>query len=113
MVTISKTQEKFIFKISPWHQLWSFKSTISVPIKDIVNAYQDTSELKKWKGIRVGTEIPGIITAGTFSWRSKRNFWDVMKKRNTIIVELQNNIYNKLYIEVKNPQESLVLLNSN
>lgn len=110
MVTISKSKDKFIFKISPWHQLWSFKTKIIVTQRDIINVYQDASELKKWKGFRVGTELPGIITAATFSWKNKRNFWDVIKNKNTIIVELQNNIFNKLYIEVANPQEAIKLL---
>ena len=113
MVTIVKTDDEFIFKISPWHQLWSLKNNISVSKKDIINVYQDASELKKWKGFRIGTEIPSIIAAGTFSWKGKRNFWDVMKNKNTIIVELQNNIYNKLYIEVKNPEESISILKNN
>lgn len=110
MVTIVKSDDKFIFKISPWHQIWSLKSKIIISKKDVVNVYQDTSELKKWKGFRIGTQIPGVITAGTFSWKGKRNFWDVMKNKNTIIVELRNNIYNKLYIEVKNPAESISIL---
>lgn len=110
MVSVTATSDKFIFQIKGWHQLWSFRDKISVLKEDVICAYQDESELKKWKGIRIGTEIPGIITAGTFSWKGKRNFWDVMKHKNTIIVELKNNIYNKLYIEVENPEIAMQLL---
>lgn len=110
MVTITSTSEKFIFQIKGWHQLWTLHDKIIVQKKDITNVYQDLKELNQWKGIRVGTYIPGVIVAGTFSWKGKRNFWDVMKNKNTIIVELQNNIYNKLYIEVANPEVAMQLL---
>jgi hypothetical protein len=60
----------------------------------------------------VGTYIPFLITAGTFSWKGKRTFWDVMREKNTIIVVLKNNIYNKLYLEVQNPEAALHLLNT-
>lgn len=110
MVAITATSEKFIFKIKGWHQIWSLRDKIIVAKEDVVNVYQNPEELSKWKGIRVGTHIPGIIAAGTFSWKGRRNFWDVMKNKNTIIVELKNNIYNKLYIEVENPEMAIQLL---
>lgn len=33
------------------------------------------------------------------------------REKNTIIVELKNQYYNKLYIEVENPENTLSLLN--
>lgn len=110
MVSVTATPEKFIFKIEGWHQIWALCDKIIISREDVLNVYQDREELRKWKGFRVGTEIPGIITAGTFSWKGKRNFWDVMKKKNTLIVELQNNTYTKLYIEVENPEWALQFL---
>jgi hypothetical protein len=110
MVAISTTDDKYIFKIKGLHQIWALQDKITIPKNDIINVYQDESELKKWKGFRVGTYIPFLITAGTFSWKGKRNFWDMAKEKNTIIVELKNHIYNKLYIEVENPTEAIELL---
>lgn len=112
MVSIEQTTDNFIFKLSGFHQIWALKSSITVPKKDIVRAYQDREELKKFPGFRLGTHIPFIITAGTYFWKGKSNFWDVMVEKNTIIVELQNHIYSKLYIQVKNPEETLKQLNS-
>jgi hypothetical protein len=110
MVAISKNENKYIFKIKGFHQIWALQDKITIPKNDILKVYQDSSELKKWKGFRMGTYIPFLITAGTYTWKGKRNFWDVMNKKNTIIVELQNHVYNKLYIEVENPQEAIDFL---
>lgn len=112
MVTITVSNSKFIFKINGWHQIWALENKITIDKENIVNAYQDNDELKKFKGFRLGTHIPFLITAGTFSWKGKRNFWDVMQHKKTIIVVLKNHTYNKLYIEVENPETSLSLLNN-
>ncbi|WP_309640564.1 hypothetical protein [Flavobacterium sp.] len=112
MVTIELKENQYIFNIIGLHQFWALKSKINVPKGDIVKVYQDKNELHKFLGLRVGTYIPFIITAGTYYLRRKTNFWDVSREKNTIIVELQNHRYNKLYIEVKDPEAAITLLNS-
>jgi hypothetical protein len=52
-----------------------------------------------------------IITAGTYLKNGKRDFWDVCNKQNAIIVEIKDTYYDKLIIEVNNPQETINLLN--
>lgn len=113
MVDVTLKDDTFVFKIMGWHQIWALQSGFSFPKSAVVNAYQDPEELKKWAGWRVGTHVPFLITAGIFSKKGQRNFWDVTRSKNTIIVTLKNQVYDKLYIEVKNPQETLTLLNSN
>lgn len=112
MVQISSDETNFIFEIKGHHKIWALKSKIIVPKKDIVSVIQDKEKIPFWKGIRMpGTEIPWLFAAGTF-YDNGRNFWDVYRKNNTIIVELKDHYYKKLYIEVKNPIESLQLLNT-
>jgi hypothetical protein len=113
MVSISKKNGEFIFNIMGWHKIWAFVSKINIPEENIVLAYQNEEELKSWSGWRIpGTYIPYWITAGTFYRKGNRNFWDVMNTKKTIIVELKDSFYNKLYIEVENPEETVQLLNS-
>jgi len=88
------------------------KQNLNVPKENVVKAYQDIEELHKYCGFRVGTYIPFIIIAGTYYLRNKTNFWDMSREKNTIIVELKDHPYNKLYIEVENPEAAIELLNS-
>lgn len=112
MVQITKKQNLITIDILGFHKLWTLKNQLRIQANDIVSIYQNETELNGFKGLRFGTLIPYLITAGTFFKSGKRNFWDVMKKSNTIIVELKNNQYNKLYIEVENPTATINLLNS-
>ena len=112
MVTIELKGNQYIFSIRGLHQLWALRDKINVPKENIVKAYQDLDELHKFAGLRVGTHVPFIITAGTYYLKNKTNFWDMSREKNTIIVELQNHRFNKLYVEVKDPEAAIELLNS-
>ncbi|MBC7523051.1 MAG: hypothetical protein H7239_01220 [Flavobacterium sp.] len=110
MVTISETSENFIFKLKGLHFIWALKHELRIPKKNIVKVYQNAEELNKWKGFRFGTYVPGLITAGTFSWKGTTNFWDVCNRKNTIIIELKDSIYNKLYLEVTDVSNATKIL---
>lgn len=113
MVTLTVTDDEFIFKIKGLHKIWAFKNKIEIPKENIIHAYQNEEELNSSSGFRIpGTYIPYLITAGTFYRKGNRNFWDIMNKKNTIIVELKDNYYNKLFVEVENPEETMNLLNT-
>ena len=112
MVTIQKQDGAFHFNVVGMHKLWAFKSQLIIPINHVVNAHQDHANIEKWKGWRMpGTYLPGVITAGTYYNKGQKVFWDVCKMKNSIIVELKDEDYNQLVIEVENPSEALKILN--
>ncbi|MFV5692390.1 hypothetical protein ACM55K_10245 [Flavobacterium sp. LT1R49] len=112
MVSVTLDGDTFIFEIKGLHKIWAMESKITISKENIIRAYQNKNEFTFWKGFRLpGTEIPGIITAGTF-YKKGRNFWDVMNKKNALIVELKDNYYKKLIIEVANPEETMRILNT-
>ena len=51
-----------------------------------------------------GTNIPHVITAGTFYKDGKRVFWDIHHPEKAVIISLQDEVYNELVIEVENPE---------
>ena len=85
---------------------------IKIPKEKIIRAYQSNNEFIFWIGWEMPSrQLPWIITAGTYLKNGKRVFWDVCNKQNAIIVEIKDTYYDKLIIEVNNPQETINLLN--
>jgi hypothetical protein len=111
MVTIEVQDNNYVFRMKGMHKIWALRSKITVPKNDVIKAYQDQEELHKFCGFRVGTYVPFVIIAGTYYLKGKKNFWDMTREKNTIIVELKNHYYNKLYIEVENTENAMSLLN--
>ena len=70
-----------IVEVRGWSKLWAFKRYLRVPLSDIRTVWLDPNATKGWwRGWRwPGTNIPGVITAGTFYRRGKREFWDVRR----------------------------------
>jgi hypothetical protein len=112
MVAVTENGNEFIFEIKGFHKIWALKSKIIVSKENIIRAYQNENEFTFWKGFRMpGTEIPGIIAAGTF-YKKGRNFWDVINTKNALVIELKDNYYKKLIIEVENPEATMQVLNT-
>lgn len=55
--------------------------------------------------------MPGLITAGIFYQSGKKVFWDVVNKDNAIIIDLEDENYKKLIIQVENPEASIDFIN--
>ncbi|QIH39566.1 hypothetical protein G7A72_12440 [Flavobacterium sp. Sr18] len=113
MVSITSNEDEFIFDIQGSHKFWAFENKIRVPKDKIIRAYQSKDEFTFWIGWKMpGTQLPWVITAGTYIKNGKRNFWDVCNKKNAIIVELKDSHYHKLIIEVENPELTMNELNA-
>lgn len=113
MVRITKAENDYIFEILGLHKLWSLRNKIVVKKENIVSITQNLDEFTTWKGWRMpGTQLPYVITAGTFIKKGKRNFWDVCNKNNALTIQLKDSYYDKLIIEVENTEEIINLLNN-
>jgi hypothetical protein len=113
MVTIEKENDNFVFEIKGFHKLWALKSRLTIPAAHIANVYPYTNELKGFFGLRMpGTSIPGIITAGTYLVHDGSIFCDVMDKSKSIVVELTDEHYKRLVIEVEDTVKATALLTS-
>ncbi len=86
-------------------KFFAFKSKLSIPLSHITGIRVDTEVVHQWwHGIRLpGSNIPGLLTAGTFYQHGKRIFWDIHHPEQTVIISLDHESYNELVIEVENP----------
>jgi hypothetical protein len=91
---------------------WAFKSSLDIPLVHIAEIRANPAIARGWwHGLRMlGTNIPGVLTAGTFYQGGKRVFWDVHNPDNTIVIELRDERYNQLIIEVADPKAAVELV---
>jgi len=86
-------------------KLWALKSSLDVPLAHVRGVRRDPEIARGWyKGLRApGMHIPGVIAAGTFYRDGKRVFWDVHRAENTLVIELADERYDALIVEVADP----------
>ena len=111
MVTITKEGSHFIFTINGLHKLWALKSSLTIPAEHIVKAYPNDKNLKGMIGLRMpGTHVPGLITAGTYWADEGTIFCDVVHADKAIAIDLRDEHYKRLIIEVEDPEEAIKML---
>ena len=112
MVEVSLDGESLLFAVKGWDVLWSLTSHLEIPLSHVLGARSDPEVAQGWyKGLRLpGTSVPGVITAGTFYQDGKRIFWDVHNAANTVVVDLQDDRYDELVVEVADPDAVVSLI---
>jgi hypothetical protein len=114
MVDLAIAEGKLTLHVRGADRLWAFKSTLEIPLVHIAGVRADAEIARGWyHGIKMpGTNMPGVITAGTFYQDGKRVFWDVHHPEKTIVIDLHDERYQQLIVEVKDPEAAVTLIQS-
>lgn len=122
MVDVSVQGSVLHLEIRGWDKLWAFQSRFEIPLAHVksVRTLSGMDELKKLVrqlgfGLRaLGTEMPGIIAAGTYYFfRGGRVFLDVHRPfERILLIDLADEPYRKLVVEVEDPEAAMRLIQS-
>jgi len=112
LVGLSIAEGKLTVHVWGADKLWAFKSSLELPLAHIAGVHADPEAARGWyHGMRMpGTNVPGVITAGTFYQDGKRVFWDVHHPEKTIVINLHDERYNELVVEVDDPDAAVKLI---
>ena len=105
MVNVSVEGDRVRFEVEGWDKLWALKSQLEIPLEHI-DVGSRRSGAGSWLVARVqdaGTQIPGVLTAGTFYQSDGAVFYDVHDPDRTVVLELDHEHYKRLVIEVEDP----------
>ena len=114
MVNVIVRGDRVRFEVEGWDQLWALKSQLEIPLAHIRGVRADPEPARGWwHGLRLpGTQIPGLLTAGSFYQSGGFVFYDVHDPERTVVIELDHEHYQRLVIEVANPADVVTMLRS-
>lgn len=109
MTELQFDDANLIIEVKGADKLWALKSQLVIPLKHVVSVHYSPEVARGWfHGLKLpGSDLPGVLTAGTFYQHGKKVFWDVHHPEKTIVIDLQHESYNQLIIEVEDPQQEL------
>jgi hypothetical protein len=112
MVEVTVRDGIAVFAVEGVDKLWALKSRLEIPLAHIRDVRLDAEAARGWwHGFKaLGTDVPGVITAGTFYQHGKRIFWDVHDPERVIVIGLKDERYDELIIEVADPVAVISLL---
>ena len=112
MVTVSIEGDRVHFDVEGLDKFWAFRSHLDIPLAHISVVQIDAEAARGWwHGLRiVGSNIPGVLTAGTFYQKGGIVFYDVHDPERTIVLDLEHETYKRLVVEVEDPQKTRTLI---
>jgi|SRR5579862_7232667 len=112
MVDVSVDGDRAIFLVEGFDKLWALRSRLEIPLAHITGVTVDPAQARGWwHGFRLmGTNVPGVLAAGTFYFHGELVFWDVHDPDQTVIISLTHERYKKLIIEVADPAATVARL---
>ena len=111
MATISIDGNHLTVEVNGVDKLWALKSRLTIPLEHVRGATADPGMVSEPKGFRgPGTHVPGVIVAGTFHQDGHKIFWDVHDQSKAVVIELQDDAYQRLVVQVEDPRATVELI---
>jgi hypothetical protein len=111
MANVHIDGDNLIVEIEGSDQLWALKSRLIIPLANVLGAAADPGVINEPKGIRApGAHVPGVLTAGTFYIHGERVFWDVHDPAKAVVIELADERYARLVVQVADPRATVALV---
>ncbi len=112
MVDVKLEGDRVIFEVEGLDKMWALRSQLAIPIAHITGVRADDDAAKGWwHGVRLGgADLPGVLTAGTFYRKGRMVFYDVHKPEQTIVVDLNHELYDQLILQVRNPVDAVATI---
>lgn len=111
MANISIDGTDLVVEMEALEKLWSFKSRLVIPLANVRGATADPGIAADPKGLRApGTNVPGVVTAGTFHQDGERVFWNIRDGARAVVISLADERYARLVVEVDEPATTVALI---
>jgi hypothetical protein len=111
MAQVQIEGDDLVVEMEGLDKLWALRSRLVIPLANVRGATADPGVARERKGIRApGAYVPGVITAGTFHVDGERVFWDVHDPTKAVVIELADERYARLIVQVADPRATVALI---
>ena len=105
MAHVTIEGSELVVTIEGLDRILALKSELRIPMSHVKGATVDPPEAHHWyKGIKFGTNLPGVISAGTFWTSDGKLFYDMHDADRTVAIELEHDQYTRVIVEVDDPE---------
>jgi hypothetical protein len=115
MAQVEVVGDRLVIQLDRADRLWSFRSELQVPLAHVRGVEVDPERARvPWSGLPVRGEngwLPGMIAAGQVRQEGQWAFWDVHDPERAVIIDLADERYARLVIEVDDPWASAASIN--
>jgi len=103
---VELTEDTLVVHVKGMDRIFALTSRLEIPLSHVLGAQVDPElgHPEWWKSLRfTATQIPWVVSAGTFYQEGERVFWDVRDPERVVVIQLRDERYARLVIGVEDP----------
>lgn len=105
MNTVTLSQTTLTVEPQGLDKMWSFTKRLDIPLAHVRGATWDPGANHESKGLRgPGLGLPGKWS-GTYTQGGDKHFWNVSNATDTVVIELADEHFTRLYLTTANPRQ--------
>ena len=112
MNTVTVTDTDLEIQPEGLDKLWSFRRRLTIPLEHVRGATHDPGAIREGKGLRAPGLAIGDKFAGTFHRDGERHFWNVRGGGDVVVIELDDEHYDRVYLSVTDPRAVVDAINA-
>jgi len=113
MAEVELTEDALVVHVQGLDRIFALKSRLEIPLSHVLGAEVDPElgHPEWWKSLRLtATQIPWVVTAGTFYQEGERVFWDVHDPEKVVVIRLKDERFARLVIGVEDPSATVAAI---
>lgn len=111
MVELEVTDNKVTVHVLGGHKLLALREQVTFDLSDITDVSPAPVDLRPPWVRAPGTFFPGVIAAGTYRGRRRKEFWDTRFDGRAIQIDLAGAPFTRLVVDVPDTDAALEALN--
>ncbi|MEV5837750.1 hypothetical protein [Nocardia sp. NPDC052112] len=112
MVEVEVTDDKVTIHVLGGHRLLALREHVTFDLADIKEVTTAPVDLRPPWVRAPGTFFPGVIAAGTYRGRRRKEFWDTRFGGQAILIDLAGPGFTRLVVDVDDPDAAMDALTS-
>jgi hypothetical protein len=99
-------------RVTGLDEVLAFKHTLEVPLAHVEGIEQGSPDVGTiFHGLKLpGTNLPGVVTAGSFLRAGQWSFWDVHDPDKALTIRLSDEHYSRVVVQVDDPTATIELV---
>ncbi|WP_330254028.1 hypothetical protein OG874_05420 [Nocardia sp. NBC_00565] len=110
MVEVEVTDDRVTVHVLGGHRLLALREHVTFDLADIKEVTPAPVDLRPPWVRAPGTFFPGVIAAGTYRGRRRKEFWDTRFDGQAILIDLVGPGFTRLVVDVDDPDAALETL---
>ena len=104
MATVSVQDGTLFVELRRWDKILAVHGSLRIPLTHVTAASSGPAPPVPWLRKIVGTNVPGVMAAGTFFDRHGFAFYDYHAGTECLLLEIDHEFYKNAVIEIDPPQ---------